>query len=72
MMTGHRNEYTQDTWVDQEALPDIGRLVRQRTQWGQGTTQCGAYLRQLWIARQVSKTGALEVNWMPRGAPRPA
>jgi hypothetical protein len=35
MMTGHRNEYTQDTWVDQEALPDLRRLVRQRTRWGQ-------------------------------------
>jgi cellulose synthase/poly-beta-1,6-N-acetylglucosamine synthase-like glycosyltransferase len=47
MMTGHRNEYTRDTWVDQEALPDLRRLVRQRTRWGQGTMQCGAYLRQL-------------------------
>jgi hypothetical protein len=27
MLTGHRNEYTQDTHVDQEALPDIRRLA---------------------------------------------
>jgi 1,2-diacylglycerol 3-beta-glucosyltransferase len=63
MMTGHRNEYTQDTWVDQEALPDIRRLVRQRTRWGQGTMQCGAYLRQLWTSRHVSKIGALEATY---------
>ena len=63
MMTGHRNEYTQDTWVDQEALPDIRRLVRQRTRWGQGTMQCGAYLRQLWTSRHVSKLGALEATY---------
>jgi cellulose synthase/poly-beta-1,6-N-acetylglucosamine synthase-like glycosyltransferase len=63
MMTGHRNEYTQDTWVDQEALPDIRRLVRQRTRWGQGTMQCGAYLRQLWTSRHVTKIGALEATY---------
>src|ERR1700722_18619386 len=63
MMTGHRNEYTQDTWVDQEALPDIRRLVRQRTRWGEGTMQCGAYLRQLWTSRHVSKLGALEATY---------
>jgi 1,2-diacylglycerol 3-beta-glucosyltransferase len=63
MMTGHRNEYTQDTWVDQEALPDTRRLVRQRTRWGQGTMQCGAYLRQLWTSRHVSKLGALEATY---------
>ena len=63
MMTGHRNEYTQDTWVDQEALPDLRRLVRQRTRWGQGTMQCGAYLRQLWTCRHVSTIGALEATY---------
>jgi 1,2-diacylglycerol 3-beta-glucosyltransferase len=63
MMTGHRNEYTQDTWVDQKALPDLRRLVRQRTRWGQGTMQCGAYLRQLWSSRHVTKIGALEATY---------
>jgi 1,2-diacylglycerol 3-beta-glucosyltransferase len=63
MMTGHRNEYTQDTWVQQETLPDIRRLVRQRTRWGRGTMQCGAYLRQPWTSRHVSKIGALEATY---------
>jgi 1,2-diacylglycerol 3-beta-glucosyltransferase len=63
LMTGHRTEYTQDTYVDQEGLPDIRRLVRQRTRWGQGTMQCGVYLRRLWSSPYVSKIGALEATY---------
>jgi 1,2-diacylglycerol 3-beta-glucosyltransferase len=63
LFTGHRNAYTQDTWVDQEALPDIRRLVRQRTRWGQGTMQCGTYLKHLWTCRHVSRIGALEATY---------
>jgi 1,2-diacylglycerol 3-beta-glucosyltransferase len=63
LMTGHRNEYTQDTYVDQEGLPDIRRLVRQRTRWGQGTMQCGMYLRQLWTSPYVATLGALEATY---------
>lgn len=63
MLAGHRNEYTQDTYVDQEALPDIRRLIRQRTRWGQGTMQCGRYLGQLWRSPHVSALGALEATY---------
>lgn len=63
MLTGHRNAYTQDTYVDQEALPDVRRLIRQRTRWGQGTMQCGSYLRQLWTSEHVSRIGALEATY---------
>jgi 1,2-diacylglycerol 3-beta-glucosyltransferase len=63
MLTGHRNEYTQDTYVDQEGLPSFRRLVRQRTRWGQGTMQCGVYLRRLWTSRHVSTLGALEASY---------
>ena len=63
MLSGHRNAYTQDTYVDQEALPDIRRLIRQRTRWGQGTMQCGRYLRQLWTSEHVSSIGALEATY---------
>lgn len=63
LMTGHRNEYTQDTYVDQEGLPDIRRLVRQRTRWGQGTMQCGTYLPRLWASPYVSRIGALEATY---------
>jgi 1,2-diacylglycerol 3-beta-glucosyltransferase len=63
MLAGHRNEYTRDTWVDQEALPSLRRLVRQRTRWGQGTMQCGQYLRRLWNSPHVSTIGALEASY---------
>jgi len=63
MLAGHRNEYTQDTWVDQEGLPSLRRLVRQRTRWGQGTMQCGRYLGRLWTSRHVSAIGALEATY---------
>jgi 1,2-diacylglycerol 3-beta-glucosyltransferase len=63
MLTGHRNEYTQDTHVDQEALPDLRRLIRQRTRWGQGTMQCGVYLPRLWRSKHVSTVGALEATY---------
>jgi cellulose synthase/poly-beta-1,6-N-acetylglucosamine synthase-like glycosyltransferase len=63
MLTGHRNAYTQDTYVDQEALPDVRRLIRQRTRWGQGTMQCGRYLRELWTSDHVSRIGALEATY---------
>jgi 1,2-diacylglycerol 3-beta-glucosyltransferase len=63
MLAGQRIECTLDTCVDQEALPDIRRLVRQRTRWGQGTMQCGMYLRQLWTSPHVSALGALEATY---------
>jgi 1,2-diacylglycerol 3-beta-glucosyltransferase len=63
MLAGHRNEYTPDTYVDQEGLPDIRRLIRQRTRWGQGTMQCGIYLRQLWASPYVTTLGALEATY---------
>ena len=63
MLSGHRNEFTKDTYVDQEALPDLRRFVRQRTRWSQGTMQCGSYLSQLWTSPHVSVIGALEATY---------
>jgi 1,2-diacylglycerol 3-beta-glucosyltransferase len=63
ILAGHRNEYTRDTWVDQEALPSLRKLVRQRTRWGQGTMQCGRYLGRLWSSPHVSTIGALEATY---------
>jgi 1,2-diacylglycerol 3-beta-glucosyltransferase len=63
LLAGQRNEYTRETYVDQEGLPDLRRLVRQRTRWGQGNMQCGIYLPRLWASRYVSKIGALEATY---------
>jgi cellulose synthase/poly-beta-1,6-N-acetylglucosamine synthase-like glycosyltransferase len=62
-LSGHRTEFTRDTYVDQEGLPDLRRFIRQRTRWGQGTMQCGVYLRQLWTSPHVSVLGALEATY---------
>jgi cellulose synthase/poly-beta-1,6-N-acetylglucosamine synthase-like glycosyltransferase len=63
LLTGARTEYTPDTYVDQEALPDLGRLVVQRTRWSQGMMQCVRYLPELWRSRHLSHSGVLELSY---------
>jgi 1,2-diacylglycerol 3-beta-glucosyltransferase len=43
-LAGWRNRYVPTSWVSQQAVPDIGRLLRQRTRWFQGTLQCLKHL----------------------------
>jgi len=61
LMAGYRNEYTADTWVDQEGLYSFRRFVAQRTRWGQGTMQCMKYLPRLWSSPHIGALGALEL-----------
>ncbi|SDI00848.1 Glycosyltransferase, catalytic subunit of cellulose synthase and poly-beta-1,6-N-acetylglucosamine synthase [Sinosporangium album] len=61
LLAGERNEYTPDTWVEQEGLWSFRRLITQRTRWGQGTMQCAKYLPDVWRSRHFSGLGALEV-----------
>ncbi|GII96266.1 glycosyltransferase family 2 protein [Sinosporangium siamense] len=61
LLAGERNEYTPDTWVEQEGLWSLRRLITQRTRWGQGTMQCAKYLQDVWRSRHFSGLGALEV-----------
>lgn len=63
LMAGFTNEYTMDTLVDQEGLPNLRRLLTQRTRWGQGTMQCGSYLPAIWSSQHVSTMGALEASY---------
>lgn len=63
LMAGHQSEFTMDTLVDQEGLPSLRRLLTQRTRWGQGTMQCGAYLPGIWASRHVTTMGALEASY---------
>lgn len=63
LIAGHQSEYTMDTLVDQEGLPSLRRLLTQRTRWGQGTMQCGAYLPRIWGSRHVTALGALESSY---------
>ncbi len=41
---GHRLTHIADTWVSQEGLPFLRRLLAQRTRWAQGNLQCFRYL----------------------------
>ncbi len=63
LLAGYRSEYTMDTLVDQEGLPSLRRLLTQRTRWGQGTMQCGAYLPRIWASRNVTTVGAIEASY---------
>ncbi|MDH6136657.1 1,2-diacylglycerol 3-beta-glucosyltransferase [Kitasatospora sp. MAA4] len=63
MLVGHRNAYTVDALVDQEGLPDLRRLLTQRTRWGQGTMQCATYIPQLWNSRKIPTIGVLEATY---------
>jgi 1,2-diacylglycerol 3-beta-glucosyltransferase len=63
LLAGARTEYTPDTWVDQEALPDLGRLVIQRTRWSQGMMQCIRYLPELWRSKYLGTSGLLEISY---------
>lgn len=63
LLTGSRTEYTPDTYVDQEALPDPGRLLTQRTRWSQGMMQCIRYLPRLWSSSHVTGSGLVELSY---------
>lgn len=44
LLAGWENAYAATAWVSQQALPDLSRLLRQRTRWFQGTLQCLRHL----------------------------
>lgn len=63
ILLGWRNVYTTASWVDQEALPELKPLVRQRVRWAQGGMQCIRYLPAIWRSRRVTNLGAWEITY---------
>ena len=63
LLTGGRTQYCHDTWVAQEGLPSLRRLVRQRTRWGQGTMQCICYLWPILTSPRISTGAAIEIAY---------
>lgn len=61
LLAGSRTEYCHDTWVDQEGLESIGKLVRQRSRWAQGVMQCLRYCAPVLRSRSISSAAALEI-----------
>ncbi|WP_285505729.1 glycosyltransferase family 2 protein [Actinokineospora sp. NBRC 105648] len=61
LTAGWKTGFTVDTHVDQEALYSLRRFLAQRTRWGQGTMQCGRYVRRIWDSTHLSTLGAAEM-----------
>jgi hypothetical protein len=63
LMTGLENRYCDDTWVAQEGLPEVRKLIRQRTRWAQGGMQCAKYLKPILTSPNLSTSSALEIAY---------
>lgn len=63
LLTGGRTQYCHDTWVAQEGLPSVRRLVRQRTRWAQGSMQCARYLWPVLTSPKISTGAAVEIAY---------
>ncbi len=63
LTAGWRTGFTTDSHVSQEGLYSLRRFLTQRTRWGQGTMQCGRYLRRIWDSPHLSTLGAAEMMY---------
>ncbi len=63
LLSGDRTEYCHDTWVEQEGLPGLRPLIRQRSRWAQGSMQCSRYFGAVMRSRSISTAGALEIAY---------
>jgi 1,2-diacylglycerol 3-beta-glucosyltransferase len=61
LTAGWRTGFSNDTYVDQEALYSLRRFLAQRTRWSQGTMQCSRYLRRIWNSEHLRTTGTAEM-----------
>ncbi|WP_258018093.1 MULTISPECIES: glycosyltransferase family 2 protein [Streptomyces] len=59
-LAGFRVTHLADTWVSQEGLPHLRRLLTQRTRWTQGNLQCVRYAPRIVSSRHYSGRGVLE------------
>ncbi|MET9296156.1 glycosyltransferase [Streptomyces sp. NPDC003077] len=60
ILGGYRVSHVADTWVSQEGLPHLRRLLTQRTRWAQGNLQCVRYASRVIASRHYSARGVLE------------
>lgn len=63
IFAGYQNRQVHDTYVSQEALPTLSRLITQRARWAQGVIQCIKYLPQILRSKQFDAGGALEASY---------
>lgn len=60
ILAGYENRQVHDTYVAQEALPSLRRLLAQRTRWSQGNIQCVKYIKDIVRSRHFDSSGVLE------------
>src|SRR5579859_3337125 len=60
LLSGYRNRYCHDTYVEQEAVTSLRRLLAQRARWSQGNMQCTRYIPQILLSEHMSNAGAVE------------
>ncbi len=60
LLVGYKNRFVYDTYVEQEGLLSLRRLVTQRTRWAQGTMQCSVYIGDIVRNRNFSNAGMME------------
>ncbi|MFN2560514.1 MAG: glycosyltransferase family 2 protein [Jatrophihabitans sp.] len=60
LLAGYKNRFVYDTWVEQEGLLTMRRLVTQRTRWTQGTMQCSVYLGEIVRSPNFTNAGVVE------------
>jgi cellulose synthase/poly-beta-1,6-N-acetylglucosamine synthase-like glycosyltransferase len=58
LFKGWRTAFCPRTWVDQQAVTDMRRLLRQRTRWYQGHLQCWSRLPELIKSRLTWRVAA--------------
>ncbi len=60
ILSGYQVRHIADTWVSQEGLPHLRRLLTQRTRWAQGNLQCVRYAPRVIASRHFRARGVLE------------
>ncbi|MFE6778940.1 glycosyltransferase [Streptomyces sp. NPDC057702] len=60
ILGGYQITHVADTWVSQEGLPHLRRLLTQRTRWAQGNLQCVRYAPRVIASRHYGARGVLE------------
>lgn len=61
LLAGYENRHVYETHVSQEALPDIRRLITQRTRWAQGNIQCVKYIKEIVRSPNFDAAGVIEI-----------
>lgn len=60
IFAGYENRHVHSSYVAQEALPSLRRLIVQRSRWSQGNIQCMKYLSEIIRSRHFDSGGVLE------------